>query len=263
MTVVRQPAIAYVLCYDNIFEVASAAPYLHARMRRACSSPTAMLWGGGGGDARASSFRSQAFWRSISTLCQIVGGVAACMAAADTLEALLGGPEEEDGLSDRELSDAPLDAPRCGAAGSQPVDLLEEGELPSERREAEASEEAAGGGEAAAEAPEHAPKPLPPRRLYSGRVKIAAQQLARALGEKKVHVLRELCARFGVPLALSVLNDALVLMQEEGGATTADGSRLRTAGGTFLSLFRTRVEPAEWREHLRAIKKIEASMRRT
>lgn len=190
------------------------------------------------------------------------------MDAADTIAQLLGGAGDDD-VSDQELSEEAREAPRCGAAGSQPEGLLEdevlleEGELPSGQGEAEASQEAAGqGGESPTEAAEHAPKPPPPRTLYSGRVKAAAQQLARALGEKKVHVLRELCARFGVPLALAVLNDALALMQEKGGATTADGSRLRSAGGTFLSLFRMRVPAPAWREHLVAIKKLEASMRR-
>ena len=166
-------------------------------------------------------------------------------AEAHTLQELLADGAE---ASEEELSDSPLGVHFGGDAGGpasrHESRLLEEGELPSEL----------GDGERSRKPPRQAP-------AYSVRVKAAARQLSGALGEKKVHVLRELCARFGVPLATELLKETLSL-QEQGGATTADGSRKRSAGGVFLSLFKARVPAPAWRECQAAIKRLESKPRR-
>lgn len=52
----------------------------------------------------------------------------------------------------------------------------------------------------------------------------------------QLHLLLELCARFGAKLAEQVLRETLAL-ESEGGLLTADGSRRRDAGGAYLTLF--------------------------
>ena len=71
----------------------------------------------------------------------------------------------------------------------------------------------------------------------------------------QVHLIRRLCDRFGVALADEVLQETLAkevcslrrerfrapvdasAAQSAGGMLTADGSRRREAGGTYLKLF--------------------------
>jgi hypothetical protein len=180
----------------------------------------------------------------------------------DVQELLTRSEEEADELSNEEVRDE-------GAAGG---DETEDGELTSAAVGAASAPPQA---EAAACVAYGRSASLGPP--YSAKVRAAGKQIAAALYEKKardtawlprvlpspcpqVHVLLELCARFGVSLARRVLAQSLQV-ELAGGMATTDGSRRRERGGAYLALFKTSVPAEAWRTHLRAVKSIEKSRR--
>ena len=133
-----------------------------------------------------------------------------------------------------------------------PSSEAEEGELPQEAEEP--GSQPAGGMPVGALVPPLERRPQPGfaqlNSEFSAEVKAAAARIAKTLREKKLHLLRRLCQRFGVPAALEVLRDTLAA-EAGGGVARADGAR-REPGGTFLKLFAARVPRAQLKEVLAA-----------
>jgi len=83
----------------------------------------------------------------------------------------------------------------------------------------------------------------------------------RALTPAQLHLLLELCARFGVPLARRVLQQTLEV-ERAGGVATTDGSRRRERGGAYAALFKASVPAEAWRAHAQAMKRIDKARRK-
>lgn len=75
----------------------------------------------------------------------------------------------------------------------------------------------------------------------------AAQEIAQALGESNVGLIRAIVETIGIERAQSLLGKALVV-EAAGGMMTKDNSRRRSPGGVFFALAREAVTEAQRQE---------------
>lgn len=68
---------------------------------------------------------------------------------------------------------------------------------------------------------------------------VVAAEIAAALGEPNVALIRRIVARIGPDVSLAFLAEALAI-EAAGGLLASDGSRQRTPGGIFFYLVRGR-----------------------
>lgn len=73
---------------------------------------------------------------------------------------------------------------------------------------------------------------------------VVATEIAAALGELNVALIRRIVARIGPDAALAFLAEALAT-EAAGGLLTSDGSCRRTPGGVFFYLVRGRLAPRD------------------
>jgi hypothetical protein len=124
----------------------------------------------------------------------------------------------------------------------------EDGELPSEPQEPPPRTKRRRGVGGCAEA-----------KASSQQVETAARAIGRALGEKKLHLLRFLCSRFGVARCKQLLATTRE-REKAGGVPTADGKSRRQPGGAFLTLFREAVGDAAYKQALKDLERQERGL---
>ncbi len=73
---------------------------------------------------------------------------------------------------------------------------------------------------------------------------VVATEIAAALGELNVALIRRIVARIGADAALAFLAEALAT-EAAGGRLTSDAARQRTPGGVFFYLVRGRLAPCD------------------
>ncbi len=73
---------------------------------------------------------------------------------------------------------------------------------------------------------------------------VVAAEIAAALGEPNVALIRRIVARIGPDAALGFLAEALIT-ETAGGLQTSDAARRRTPGGVFFYLVRGRLAPRD------------------